>query len=82
MIRLYNTDTGDKVGEITDDQLQFLIDHLEEESLEDQDYYLQRATVDMLQDQGADSRLLDVLRRALGDRDEAEIRWSRSPSGS
>ena len=81
MIRLYNTATGDKIGEITNDQLQFLIDHLEEESLEDQDYYLQRDTVEMLESQGADARLLDVLRKALGDRDGVEIRWSRSESG-
>lgn len=81
MIRLYNTETGNKVGEISDDQLQFLIDHLEEESLEDQDYYLQRDTVEMLENQGADSRLLEVLRKALGDRDGIEIRWSRSSSG-
>lgn len=81
MIRLYNNDTGEKVGEISDDHLQFLIDHLEEESLEDQDYYLQRATVEILAEQGADARLLAVLRKALGDRDGVEIRWSRSSSG-
>ena len=81
MIRLYYNDTGDKVGEITDDQLQFLIDHLEEESLQDRDYYLERATVDMLESQGADARLLKVLRKALGERDGVEIRWSRSESG-
>jgi len=81
MIRLYNNDTGEKVGEIADEQLQFLIDHLEEESLEDTDYYLERATVDMLENQGADSRLLAVLRRALGEREAVEIRWSRSSSG-
>ncbi|KPL16222.1 MAG: galactosyldiacylglycerol synthase [candidate division Zixibacteria bacterium SM23_81] len=81
MIRLYNNDTGEKIGEITDEQLQFLIDNLEEESLEDQDYYLQRGTVEMLAEKGADSRLLAVLRRAVGDREGVEIRWSRSSSG-
>jgi hypothetical protein len=81
MIRLYNSDTGEKMGEITDDHLQFLIDHLEEESLEDQDYYLQRGTVEMLADQGADAHLLAVLRKALGDGEGVEIRWSRSSSG-
>jgi hypothetical protein len=81
MIRLYDTETGDKIGQISDDQLQFLIDNLEEESLEDQDYYLQRATLEMLENQGADPRLLEVLRKALGDRDGVEIRWSRSSSG-
>ena len=82
MIRLTNNDTGAKIGEISDAQLQFLIDHLEEESLEDQDYYLHRATVDMLEEQGADAGLLEILRKALGEAEAVEIRWSRTESRS
>ena len=81
MIRLHNNDTGAKIGEISDQQLQFLIDHLEEESLEDKDYYLHRATVDMLEEKGADAGLVEILRKALGEGEAVEIRWSRSESG-
>ena len=78
MVQIFDKQSGAEFGSITDEQLQFLADHLEEESQEDEDYYLNRTTVDFLEGEGADPELIAVLRRALGDRDEAEIRWSRS----
>jgi processive 1,2-diacylglycerol beta-glucosyltransferase len=77
MIRMYNNDTGSYLGEITEVQLQFLIDMLEEESLEDQDYYLNRATIEMLEREGGGAQLIEMLRRALGDEEGVEIRWER-----
>jgi hypothetical protein len=76
MVKLYDKASGAPLGEITDAQLQFLRDQLEEESLEDADYYLNPATVDMFAARGADAELLDLLRRALGTRGEIEIVWS------
>jgi hypothetical protein len=35
-------------------------------------------TVDYLAAQGADRELLDLLRQALGDRGEVNVRWSRT----
>lgn len=78
MVQLYDKDTGAAVGTITEEQLQFLIDQLEEESREDTDYYFNRATLDILEEAGADRALMLVLRQAFGDREEMEIRWSRS----
>jgi hypothetical protein len=78
MINVYDNETGALLGAISDEDLQFLIDELEEESLEDQDYYLNRDTLEMLEKAGGQPKLLDLLRRALGDRDGVEIRWSRS----
>ncbi|HUV37089.1 MAG TPA: galactosyldiacylglycerol synthase [Patescibacteria group bacterium] len=77
MIRVFDNDTGRELGEITQSQLQFLIDKLEEESLEDQDYYLNRATIEMLEREGGDPGLIEMLRGALGDGEGVEIRWSR-----
>ena len=77
MIHLFDKQSGAPLGTITDDQLRFLTDRLEEESPRDDDYYLNRTTVDFFESEGADSALLEILRRALGDREEAEIRWSR-----
>lgn len=77
MVHLFDKQTGAEVGTVTDDQLQFLADHLEEESDEDDDYYLNRSTVDFLESEGADAELIAVLRQVLGDKDETEIRWSR-----
>jgi len=78
MIQLSDKETGKALGEITDAQLQFLIAQLEEESRSDQDYYINRDTLDLVQRSGADTGLLALLRAALGDREEMEIRWSRS----
>lgn len=78
MIELRNKETGASLGEITEEQLQFLIDHLEEEFEEDADYYLNRTTLDMLKEKGLDSSLLTRLEDAFGDSEELEIEWSRS----
>jgi hypothetical protein len=78
MVQLFDKQTGAQIGSLSDEQFQFLVDRLEEESSTDDDYYLNRTTLDFLESEGADAAVIEVLRRALGDRDEAEIRWSRS----
>jgi hypothetical protein len=78
MIQLHDTDTGASIGAITEDNLRFLIDQLEEESGEDQDYYINEPTLDIFEKGGADTALLSLLRSALNGRTEMEIRWSRS----
>jgi len=78
MINLYDKATGMRLGNLTEDQLQFLIDQLEEESLDDKDYSITRMEIDYLAEQGADSELLELLRQALGFKDEVEVRWSSS----
>jgi processive 1,2-diacylglycerol beta-glucosyltransferase len=78
MIQLYDTDTQALLGEITEQQLQFLIDQLEEESSTDQDYYIDRPTLDMFAEAGIDPALLALLQQGLGNRAEMEIRWTRS----
>lgn len=77
MIQLYDAESGAEIGTITEEHLRFLIDQLEEESEEDQDYYINRTTLDIFEGNGADPALLEVLRRALGQREEMDIRWSR-----
>jgi processive 1,2-diacylglycerol beta-glucosyltransferase len=77
MIELRDKETGRGLGSITDDQFQFLVDQLEEESDTDKDYYLNTATLDMFVQNAIDPQLLTLLREALGDREEMEIEWSR-----
>ncbi|CUS01893.1 Monogalactosyldiacylglycerol synthase [Candidatus Promineifilum breve] len=77
MINLYDTHKQ-HIGAITEAQLQFLQDSMEEESLEDQDYYLEPATLDYLEARGADGELLALLRGALGEHDGLTVRWNRS----
>ncbi|HEX5141457.1 MAG TPA: galactosyldiacylglycerol synthase [Dehalococcoidia bacterium] len=64
-----------QVGEISEEQLDFLVDNLEEEWPEDRDYYINKAMLDMLKQRGADSGLMRLLTDALGGREEVDILW-------
>jgi len=77
MIDLYNASTNKLLGSITEADLQVLVDGLEEESLQDQDYYIDRATIDLLADGRATGHLVGLLRGALGSSDGVDIRWQR-----
>jgi processive 1,2-diacylglycerol beta-glucosyltransferase len=77
VITVYDKNTNAYIGTLSDDQLQFLQAHLEEESPEDTDYYLNPATLTLLEQAGAAPELLRLLRHALGEKDEVEIRWER-----
>jgi len=77
MIDLYNAETNQLIGSITDADLQILIGGLEEESAVDHDYYIDGATIDLLGDGRATDHLLGLLRTALGTSDGVEIRWQR-----
>ena len=76
MIRLFDAESDAPLGTITEAQLEFLMEELEEESSTDRDYFINVETVDMLEEDGADAALLALLRDALADREEMEIRWS------
>ena len=76
-IKLYDNQTGAVLGTLSERQLQFLVDQLEEETAEDQDYWLRAETLELLEKRGADAELLALLRSSMGDRKGFEIRWSR-----
>ncbi len=77
MVQLYDKATDTLIGEISESQLKFLFKELEEESLEDVDYYLNEATIDMLEVDGADPDLIVILRQALDEHGEVDIIWRR-----
>lgn len=76
MIKITDKDTGQFLGEISEDQLQYLMDQLEEEFEGDTDYYFNKDILDVFEERGIDKGLLSFLRRAMGDRDEMEIEWT------
>jgi len=76
MITLYDEDTGEAIGEINNEQFQFLVDQLEEESILDQDYSISLMLLAYFEELNADPALVSLLRTALGDREEMEITWS------
>jgi processive 1,2-diacylglycerol beta-glucosyltransferase len=77
MIDLYDDATNQLIGSITEADLQVLVDALEEESLEDHDYYIAAATIDVVADGRATEHLVKVLRTALGAKEGVDIRWQR-----
>jgi processive 1,2-diacylglycerol beta-glucosyltransferase len=77
MTRLYDKESGNLLGTITAQDLQFLIDQLEEEDSEDKDYYIDGATLDWFEEHGASADMLNLLRGALGERQGMDIRWER-----
>jgi len=78
MITLREKGTGRGIGSLSESQLQLLIDRLEEEDPDDQDYWLNRETIDSLRANGADAELVEMLVVAMGEGDELEIEWVRS----
>jgi hypothetical protein len=75
MPRLLRLDTGNEIGTITDVQLTFLVAQLEEEHDEDQDYFIDRDTLELLSDNGADPELMGLLEKAIGDDESMNIAW-------
>ena len=78
MITLRNKVNNQKIGSIDEDQLKFLIDQLEEEDSNDQDYYVSRDTIELLKEKGADSQLIKMLTEALGNKNDLDIIWNKS----
>jgi hypothetical protein len=77
VIDVYNKDTNELLGSITDADLQVLVDALEEEASDDHDYYIDAATIDVIGDGRATEHLLQLLRTALGQAEGVDIRWNR-----
>ncbi len=79
MVYIYDKATSDLIGEIGDEDLQFLIDQMEEESTKDQDYSITNMEIAFFAENGASSQLVDLLHKALGEKSEVIILWSRTP---
>ncbi len=75
MIQLRNKDTGEVLGTISADDLQFLQDQLVEESEEDTDYYLNREELNIFKVKKASKELISLLEKGFGDGADLEIQW-------
>ncbi len=74
-LKLINEQSGQTIGEVNEVEMRFLVDMLEEESVEDADYFINQDTIDMLEVRGGDPELIAMLRQAVGDSDGIEITW-------
>jgi hypothetical protein len=79
MVYLYNQNPQELLGEISEDELQFLIDQMEEESTKDQDYSITKMEIAYFSQNGASPHLITLLNNALGEQQEVIILWSRTP---
>ena len=77
MITLSLKDSGAFLGTIDDADLQLLIDQLEEEHENDTDYYVCPATIEILEENGANPSLVRILKEAVGNSEGVEISWKK-----
>ena len=75
-MKLYDNRSGALVDEVTEADIQFLIDQLEEEHADDVAYYVNADTLEFLRGRNARPELLEVLTRAIAAQGDAELRWS------
>ncbi len=76
-ILIFDVATEEVLGEIDETQLRQMIDLLEEEHDEDQDYWIDEPTLEVLSDGGADPDLLVRLRDHLQGGEGFDVGWRR-----
>ena len=73
MPRLIRLDNEVEIGTIDDKQLTFLREQLEEEHDDDTEFFIDRDTLELLSDNGADPELLAMLEKGLAGDDEMDV---------
>ena len=77
MFELKERGTSATIGALTPEQKRHLIDVFEEETDEDQDYWINRTTLELLREK--DSDLAAMIEKAMGDRGDIEVAWVEIP---
>jgi hypothetical protein len=77
MPRLILKDNNRLLGAISDADVKVLVDQLEEEDMADDDYFIDGATVSILESAGASSALVALLLGAIGDSEGIDVRWEK-----
>jgi hypothetical protein len=76
-VSITNKATGIVLGKISDEDFQFMVDQLEEESSSDTDYYIDQQTVNMLEGAGGAASLITFLRNIVTADAGVDIAWQR-----
>lgn len=77
MPRLIQKDGNRYLGAISDADVKVLVDELEEEDIADTDYFVDGATVSILEAAGASKALVGMLLAAIGDSEGIDVRWEK-----
>ncbi len=75
MMKLFDADTNQELGEISEADLNFMKSQMEEESEDDHDYYIHSSLLATWQAQGASSSLITLLTTAMAGKEDINIRW-------
>lgn len=75
MPRLTRLDTSAELGTISDAQLAFLVAELQGDDEDRDGYFIDRETLELLSDNGADAELVAMLDKGMADDDEMTIVW-------
>jgi len=75
MTALYLKPDGSKLADLIDNDLLCMQNVMEEESSTDRDYFIDLATVDMLNNAGASEGLINVLTKAIGESEGIDVEW-------
>ncbi len=78
-IRIIDKQSGANLGEVGNEDLQLMIDQFEEEHSRDRDYFVDQATIGILEEAGGSARLLALLREIVGTSEGVDIRWEETP---
>lgn len=76
-IQIHEKDSGRFICTIDEADLAILVDHMEEESSTDQDYFVEHSAIDAIEANGASAAFVAALRALVGNSDGVDIRWSR-----
>lgn len=76
-IRITEKASGRSLGEVSEQDLAVLVGYMEEESSQDQDYFVESTAIEALERRGASSGFVAMLRGALGSSEGIDIVWSR-----
>jgi hypothetical protein len=77
MPKLYDTQSGTFLGNVSDVDIQFLVEQLEEEHGADEDYFIDTSAIELLEEAGGSAVLIGVLRKAVGDSEGIEVRYEK-----
>ena len=78
MVKIFDLESNQLLAELTDEEFQHLADILEEESLEDDDYYINIGDVEFLAETGKSPSLVEKLNKILDGREDREIKFVRA----
>ncbi len=77
MPTLHDKQTGQFLGTVSDADIEVLVDQLEEEHQTDEDYFVDSATIDLLEEAGASDDFVSLLRAAVGATEGIEVRYKK-----